>query len=466
MGFFDRFRSKPSQSPSPSTAAPLSDDELRERVFAATGGAHTELCRAHRERILALFPLWAKVPAALREDRAALESYAEGLIAIAQCFAEELEDESLLARLHGATGKNPLIEWQKILQQTRKLIDRGDFLSAIPPLESMVEIGRKLKGTGVDELMPLTLEYLAEARFHSGDPEGAIEPLERALAMSKDEDGKRACARSLFEAYRYRGEFERAAKLPHIDPKDAARVGAGEPLVRVVVVIDGQPHEIDDAPITTSGKVQFAFARNRITLRGADIRTDEGQGLASAGLYRDALTCFEAAAQVDTFEPHCRFLAGLTLVHLERYDEAVARYQEVERLAPGWFQSRFDSWLATQLRDGKLPHAAFLALIQLEDGTLKPDDKRALAEQCIARWSLAAAELHRGRALLELGRHDEANDAFRRGVVTATEPDLRSRLALEIAMLSGDEAAFRKAQDPRGNLLAAAQARYVQRARR
>jgi hypothetical protein len=94
-----------------------------------------------------------------------------------------------------------------------------------------------------------------------------------------------------------------------------------------------------------------------------------------------------------------------------------------------------------------------------------PSGEVRLADECLRRWALLAAHLHRGRALHLLGRTEEARAALCAGFELAEESDLRSRLAVELGMLAGDDRMLRAADDPAGNPVAAAQARYLRRTR-
>ena len=484
MSVLDWFRRKPQ--------APEGPDALRERLFVlvaeSDGRALEALCRERRAEIVAQYPSWQKVPVPIREQPEKLQRYANGLIGVARFFAEALADRSLLDLLEGKSGGNPLDEWQDGLRAGRALLQEGKFPEAVGHLEALLSKGEKLKGTAVARPLVFTLETLAEARFHGGDAAGAVEPLKRALAICREQgdvEGVVACTGSLFETQRYLGEFERAAsysderaaalaQLGHAGESAraramAARVRAGEPLNRVVVMIDGERFELGEMPARQTVRAQFIFERNRLTLRRATMLIKQASELASAGRYEPALAGFEEAIAVDSFDPHARFLAALTLLHLKRYKDAVARYGEVERLAPGWYHCRADAWMAEQLERNALPHTAFLALVRLEDGNLAPTDALNLAEETGRQFRLAAAHLHRGRALLKLGRRDEAVAAFRDGLAIAEEPDVRSRLAGELAGLLDGAARDEQldvAMDARGNLVAAAQARYLRNLRR
>jgi tetratricopeptide (TPR) repeat protein len=253
MGLFDRFRR-------------LSSEQLRERLFSASGDELVRLCQEHQKAVAEHFAAWQKVPDDVRSDPQRLAHYAQGLIGVAQCFAQALGDPSLLERLQGGAS-NPLAKWQRGLNEARVLLDTGRFAEAIPLLEAMLEAGEAMQGNGVDRLLPYTLEFLGEARFHSGDVGRVVELFERALAIAQDVEGRLACLSNLFEVHRYLGDIERAAQCAEQQAtllsgaaaeaarKTAARVRAGEPLLRVVLQVGEQRFEQDEGP--TGVNVRF-----------------------------------------------------------------------------------------------------------------------------------------------------------------------------------------------------------------
>lgn len=230
-----------------------------------------------------------------------------------------------------------------------------------------------------------------------------------------------------------------------------------------MAVVDGQRYEPDELGPLRDQKVQFVFERNRVTLRPAEVHTQRGGQLGGAGRFDEALAAFRAAAEADPFDPHCRYQEGLSLLHLGRHADAVASYEATEALAPGWFHCRADLWLAQQLALGNLGRETFLALSVLEDGADPPDDKVRLADQALARTPrLAPLHLSRGKNLAALGRPREAQDAYRQGLACAAEPDVRTRLLVELGVLVDDakerDALLREAEVLGGNLTAAATA--------
>src|SRR5262249_44412542 len=217
----------------------------------------------------------------------------------------------------------------------------------------------------------------------------------------------------------------------------ASLVRSGEPKNRVVAVVDGQRYELSNVPPIKDGRLQFVFERDRTTLKPAVVQTQRGEELAKQGKYDEALSLFRSAAQADCYDPHSRYLQGLALLHLERYTEAVECYESVEELAPGWFHCRADLWLAQELAMGRLDHEAFASLMSLEDAPAPPADKLKLAESMLSRVpKLAVLHLQYGRTLARLGRRPDAAAAYHKGLSCGEEPDTKTRLLIELALVS------------------------------
>lgn len=345
-----------------------------------------------------------------------------------------------------------------------------------------------MSGTGVDTYLPITHGYLGECHFHAGAPDLAIPHFEQALALcekSGDAEGIAAYLGSLFEANRYAGHAEAAdaygdrmvALLESQNAvRDAARwrtrariVRAGEPLNRVVAVVEGVTCEVDEVRLKGDMRVQFVFERNRITLRPAVVHTSRGEELGSAGRHEEALAAFREAGAADPYDPTSRYLEAFTLLLLGRFADAADGYRKVEELAPGWFQCRSDLWVAEQLVFGRLDQMDFEVLHTLEDGPEPPAEKVALAEKLLARRpGLPHATLQLGKNLGRIGRIAEARAALRAGLAADPEPDVRTRLLAELATHADDAVErakfFREAVALNGNLVAAASALLALRA--
>jgi tetratricopeptide (TPR) repeat protein len=460
---------------------------LAQATLSGNSAELERLCRSHRALIAQHFPAWQRVPEPLRNDRPALERHMHTLVSVAEVFAGPLGDPSLLQRLMGPAESNPLMQWEEKLQQARHQMTELHYDEAARLLCDLLIDVRGLQGSGVDHYLPITLGHLGECYFQHGDASRAVSHFDQALRLceqSGDAAGVTVYLGNLYEVYRYLGQpgpaadhAERLAVALEAQGqvREAARyrrqatiVRAGEPLNRIVAVVDEQQYELDELPQIGDGRVQFVFQRNRPNLRPAQVLTERGEQLGSAGSLDEALATFRSAAQADRHDPQPHYEAGLTLLSLQRYTEAVEEYEATEERAPGWFHCRADLGLARQLALGHAGHETFLAVRALEDGNLPPQERARLAEKAIAAGaSVALLYLLHGKALAALGRGAEAEAAFRHGLTLADEPDVKTRLLVELGVLievpAERNTLLREARDLKGNLVAAAMAHVALR---
>ena len=468
------------------TSAPDSDRVRAELIDAASSGDHhrlAELCRTHQAAIRRHFPQWTRVPAEIRADPASVQRYAGTLISVAQLFAQQLGEPALLEALTGPPESNPVTRWQSALGQAQELMGQLRYGEARQILSQVLAEAGGLQGSAVDSFLPVTYGKLGECCFQLGEAAAALDPTTTALRLCEEQGdlaGVLAYQGNLFEIHRYLGQAEAAALAAdgHAEAltaagqaaqaaawrKQAQLVRLGEPLNRVVVVLDGDEFELDDVPDVSGRRVQFVFKRNRLTLEPSRSRTGDGERLGSQGRPAEAHQAFQEAARLDPFDPHPRYLSGLSLLHLGRYAEAVAEYEATERLAPGWFHCRTDLWLARELAQGTLDPELFGIVSQLEDAPMPPKDKVRMAEAALrAAPRLAPLHLFHGRGLEMLGAKDAAGTAYRNGLDCAAEPDIRTRLLVALGTASRSQqertAALREAAATAdGNLVSAAMA--------
>jgi tetratricopeptide (TPR) repeat protein len=461
-------------------------------IDAVSSGDHqllAELCTTHSATIRRDFSTWIRVPAEVRADPASVQRYAGALISVAHFFATQLGDPTLLGAMQRPQESNPVVVWQHALGEARELMGRLHYGEARQVLSNALAEARELVGSAVDSLLPVTYGMLGECCFQLGDAATALDPTATALRLCEeqgDQAGVLAYLGNLFEINRYLGQAELAAvaaeryadalttageaRQAAMWRQHAQLVRAGEPLNRVVVVVDGDQRELDDVHGVSEQRVQFVFKRSRLTLEPARRRTSDGERLGGDGRHAEAYASFQEAARLDRFDPHSRYLSGLALLHLRRYAEAVAEYEATERLAPGWFNCRADLWLARELARGALDHELFRIVYQLEDAPLPPPEKVRVAEAALRMAPrLAPLHLFHGHNLDALGASAAAETAYRNGLDCATEPDIRTRLllALGIASRSAPERAALLAEAAAtvgGNLVSAAMATIALRA--
>lgn len=135
--------------------AVLSDEELRDRIFALLAKRDDKvlpIIEEHQERIRALFPSWTTIPKAVSNDRLARDTYANGLIMVAQIF-EQSGDDSLIRRLTAPRGDNPMERLKKQFIEGQKAADDDRFKDAVRLLEPLVAELRTMSGSFVDEVL-------------------------------------------------------------------------------------------------------------------------------------------------------------------------------------------------------------------------------------------------------------------------------------------------------------------------
>ncbi len=435
---------------------PTTPEEVRDRLIAAASGRRGTLraaCERHKAQVVANLDLMRKVPPEIRANPAAIDDYVRRLMAVAQCLASECGSPELLESLTGGGGDHPLQQHQRWFEQLHERMERLEYDALISEAHSHLEQAGKLQGQGVRRHEAILLGRLGELLFCSGRVAGAIAPLRQALAICReigDVAGESAYLGGLVEAHRHVGDPDAAAAcgdewiaLHERNGADARslrrrveRIRRGEPLCRIVCVRDGEEFELDDLTGRPEGRYEFRFARNRPSIRKAETLVRRGNALASAGQLAEALEVYREAAEVDPHDPDPVYQGGVCLMDLGAYARAGEAFEEVERLAPGWFRCRSDRWLAGALEAGEVSDEEFRLLRLLDDGKLDPDAALSLAEQAVDRhpdfapFRLALGDLRRDR-----GDTPGAIASYRSGLQGVAEPDLESRLLCALAGL-------------------------------
>lgn len=462
---------------------PRDADHLRELVFAAAAGRdqHTfeKLCQEHTETIIQNFEKWQRVPEELRQKRAELRSYGDGLESVANYFAENLGRRELLDLLIVPDVPSLFTQWDNRLDEADALIAHRCYEEADDFLRTLLWHVQAHLGPEIGRYLALIQERIGLCHFHLGRTEAAQGALETALRIWQgygDEDGILACLSSLYEAHRYLGHpvdaglcaeklstllkgLGRAAEAARWNRK-ATMVRAGEPLNRVVVEINGEEYEIHEAPVVCSETAKMLFERNRLTFNPVIELVKQGQHLVVSRQFQKALALFQQAAQADPYYPDPHYQSGLALLYLRRYTEAAQSYARAEELAPGWFECRTYKWLAEQLAAGWISHQTFLILCELDGETQSPEESVAMAAEALRKTpDIALLYLYYANHLHEAGNRGEAEAACRKGLAYAAEPDVETRLLAKLGMLvespQEKQRIFQQAVALNGNLVAA-----------
>ena len=182
----------------------MAPDDLRRALFAAIAerdnARFVELVNGHTATILASFASWAVVPVEVRTDPVALPIYANGLIALAEVFANGGRPE-LMEILHGAgRGPNPIERWQALFREADAHAQAGRHRDAIGILETMLAEFAKTTGTAIDAYRPKVFGMLGMSFFRIGDLSNAARRTQEALEdcrRTNDAEGERIYAGNL-----------------------------------------------------------------------------------------------------------------------------------------------------------------------------------------------------------------------------------------------------------------------------
>lgn len=450
----------------PEEPAVLSDAELFEQLGRAleVGGPEElhRLCQLHTERIVSLMPTWRTVPEAQRADPEALQRYGNTLGNVANMFQQVMNDPRIFEIL---SGDETFGRWAKRREEALGLAKELKYSEALSLLEADETEMRKMEWVGDNEPLMLTLGTLGQLLFHAGQVERAIGLFEEVLANCRriaDLEGQGVYLRALFDACRYldRGVAAAAWERELADlceqtgavedaerhRRHAEQFPEGEPLLRMVLTVaadDGVvTWEVGDIPeLAPEQRYNVMFLRGRPGLIPGAILTQRGRALADAGDLDDALELFRQAAEADPLAPECRYLAAFTLLIQGKIDESIPLQEEVMALAPGWYDN--EAWLDLSRRiPHEIPAGVVSILRELDDGPLPPAQKAELAGRALLKMPrVALLHVHRGRALVALGRIEEAQQSYRAALeVVGADRSTQSVATLELSQtLEGEE---------------------------
>jgi tetratricopeptide (TPR) repeat protein len=388
-----------------------------------------------------------------------------------------------------ASADSSLTAWDESLHRADELMRSLDFEEALVLLAPVAEKLRDLPGVQAGSMRAQAVGKLATCHLESGRAQVALPLFRQASELYRsagDEVGRFHQLDGLYEAHRYLGRSAEAADVADECAGVLDRLGKwgrarrfrkvaelarrGEPPVRVVLHIDGIFFELDELPPVIDGDLNFVFFRNRMYLARATALLERGQELQKQGSLEQALSLFREAGRIDPYAPGPLYAEAAALMHLQRASEAVACYDKVEALAPGWFHCRAERWVAAGIAAGSIPHSAFPLLCTLEGWELSANENVRLARQGLSEApGVPAFHLYLGLYLAQLGQDDEARGVFAEGLRLAEEPDIRSRLLVQAAFLDklSPERTRRleEAMAPGGNLAAGAMAAVMLRTR-
>ncbi len=437
------------------TKRPLAGQDLQDYlVETAASGSPRRLraaCRLYKEEVTASLDAMGKLPEATRSNPDAANRYVQSMIAVAQCLANDCQTPALWQKLTGTTDSNPLLKWNQWVQAMPQRTEQLEYDALIGEAEDFVSRSQSWQGEGARRHQAIVLGILGKLLFESGRVRDSIAPFDEALKTCveiNDVEGQHAYLTALMEVSRYLGDTAQAVhfgeELLEITSKDGKSdkrlrtqidiLRRGEPLCRVICIHDGEELELEEISHVADGKFQFQFRRNRAALAAATTLVSQGNALGSSERLADALEKFQQAQEIDEHDPDPVYQMGVCLLDLGAYAKAREAFEQVERLAPGWFRCRSDHWLADELDRGTITDTEYRLLRILDDSQLPHDEAMKIARKAIndfpafAPFYLALGDLERNQR-----NQKKAIELYRRGLELVGEPDLESRLLCALA---------------------------------
>lgn len=422
-------------------------DELIEAAASGSGRKLRSLCKRYRSQVAEHVNVICKIPEEMPTDDGSIDRYFQKLAAVAQCLANECGAPELWNKLCGDPADNPLVQMDHWYGELPNRMQCLEYEELIAEANQFIEKVKTLRGATARLNECYLYGRLGELLFHSGRVDEAVDPFQAALEICierNDVEGQVAYLSNLLEVHCYLDDGRAVATAEQLLnvkwsgglPKEAVEkrlslLHKGEPLCRTICVREGRELELEEVENIGEGRYQFQFRRNRISLHKTTTLTSQGNELASSGQYSDALEKYHEASEVDPHDPDPVYQSGMCLLELGAYAKAQEAFEEVERLAPGWFRCRSDRWIADGLDKGTISNEEFMLVRTLDDGGLDAAQASSLARQGIERFpEFAPLYLFLGDCC---GNEEEAIAAYLKGLEHVEEPDLESRLLCALA---------------------------------
>jgi len=181
----------------------MNGPDLRDRLFAAYHDgdqrSFVELCQRHAEEIMLLFDGWRIAPVENRDDRQAVETYIQALVAIARVLRVLGHPEPLEMIMPDGPA-NPIERWKYMYLRAQQLNEAGEFAASSAELHILLADMGGTIGTGVDDIRAKVFGLLGTNALRLSVIPEALRYFEDALRLcvaSGDREGMWIYAESL-----------------------------------------------------------------------------------------------------------------------------------------------------------------------------------------------------------------------------------------------------------------------------
>lgn len=161
--------------------------ELERAVDQSNLANFRDLCERHRDVIVNSFNDWRRVPEAIRDNSEAIERYTGMLIAVAQHFAQEFEDPTLMNTLMRPPQANLLQEWEEMLEAIDEVKAQGSYEDALERMSALLELTQQIQGPQASHAFALVRGRYGEIYYNLGDVENSRKHTELALSACFDD---------------------------------------------------------------------------------------------------------------------------------------------------------------------------------------------------------------------------------------------------------------------------------------
>lgn len=417
------------------------------------------LCQKHEQSIFEYFAQWKLSAADLRADKDVYELEIRCLQIVANYFKREQKRDELTAIFTGYDDSPETKKWRDQVAIAQNLMREMRFAEALPILQESLKEGDEVPSFGASSLRPITLGSIGECYFQLGQAQNAIEPMKEALALAEAQRDSEAIfqyVRSLYEIHRYLGDSATASTYAMHFSQALENCGElisasnwrhqsrsivnGESAFRIVLRIGEELFELDDIPVVQTQTVEFLPMRNRTELAPSSALCEAGRELAEKGDVDEALKKFSLAIELDPFNHFPHYYSAAIYMHKGEFSRAVESYEKCEKLCPGWENSRAELWLARMLNQGRMQADAYQAAVAFGNEALPADERQKICQDMVRKYPDYAECFYRlGKIEALAGRFEAAKENLKQGLVKADDPDVKSRLLVDLALLTSDK---------------------------
>ncbi|MEZ6046812.1 MAG: hypothetical protein R3C11_14785 [Planctomycetaceae bacterium] len=410
-------------------------------------------CKDYKSQIEDHVESLRKVSEELRGSPEGEQNYVQGLMRAGMVLNQYCASDKLWNAITGPRDSNdPTSKLQACLNQIPSRIEQGEHDEVIKELQQWYIEMEKLRGTLPEYYKAVIQGQIGAVAYGCGNLKSAESSFAKALELCRanvDSDGVMSYLGNLVGVKVYNNELSDALvygeellnlyqstddprlnefsyKLEHMkngNPSLVMMCRCGNKIMK--------PEEVIPQEVTG---IHFEFVRAYTPMGKAEQLLEVANQYASTGKAEQALELSVEAAGIDPRNPEPLYLQALLLLEAQEYTRARETYEKVEELAPGWFETRFDLWLATQLEIARYTHEVFDLWRKLMDGGLHGVNLLRLAEKATTQYpEFAPYWLKHGEAQEELGQSQKAMVAYRHGLELCEEPHTESLLLVRLA---------------------------------